>query len=189
MANDLEVKIETLQREIYNKKKELAELRKRVPREEVADYYLNSHDSTVKTLSSLFGDHDELVLIHNMGKGCPYCTLWADGFNGVIQHLENRASFVVVTPDPPEIQKAFAASRGWKFRMLSAHGSEFTRDMGYQTSDGHNLPGVSTFFKDKDGKLYRIAHTEFGPGDDFCSVWHLFDLLPGDYDWNPKFQY
>jgi predicted dithiol-disulfide oxidoreductase (DUF899 family) len=190
MDNQIEARIEELEKEIYEKKKQLTELRQQAPMQEVDDYLLKAQDGSEVALSSLFGLHNELVLIHNMGKGCAYCTLWADGFNGVVPHLENRAGFVVVSPDDPQIQKQFSESRGWKFRMLSGKGSSFSKDMGFQTSDGHNLPGVSTFHKSNDGKLYRVAHTEFGPGDDFCSIWHLFDLLPGGSDkWQPKFKY
>ena len=32
------------------------------------------------SLMDLFGEKDKLLLIHNMGQGCLYCTLWADGF-------------------------------------------------------------------------------------------------------------
>jgi predicted dithiol-disulfide oxidoreductase (DUF899 family) len=190
MDNKIEGQIESLENEIHEKKKRLAELRKQIPSQEIIDYKLKSSDGSEMLLSSLFGAHDELVLIHNMGKGCAYCTLWADGFNGVVGHLENRAAFVVVSPDDPETQTKFAQSRGWKFRMLSAKGTAFSKDMGFQTADNHNLPGVSTFHKAGDGKLYRVAHTEFGPGDDFCGVWHLFDLLPrGSNQWQPRFSY
>ena len=41
------------------------------------------------TLLDLFGDRDTLLAIHNMGQGCRYCTLWADGFNGLLPHLES----------------------------------------------------------------------------------------------------
>ena len=44
-----------------------------------------------------------------MGRGCSYCTLWADGFNGLRHHFEDRAAFVVVSPDTPEQQKAAGA--------------------------------------------------------------------------------
>ena len=33
---------------------------------------------------------DDLVVIHNMGASCAYCTLWGDGFNGVYEHLANK---------------------------------------------------------------------------------------------------
>ena len=128
-----------------------------------------------------------------MGKSCPYCTLWADGFNGVAGHLEDRAGFVVVSPDAPEDQQAFAKSRGWTFRMLSAKESSFTDDMGYMAEyEGKPWPqpGYSTFRKNEDGQVQRVAHAPFGPGDPYCGVWHLFELLDGGTgEWQPKFEY
>ena len=90
-----------------------------------------------------------------MGRACTYCTLWADGFNGVHRHLENRAGFVVVSPDPLDVQREFAESRGWKFRMASGQGSTFIEDMGFKSEKGWT-PGVSTFYRDK-GKITRVA--------------------------------
>jgi predicted dithiol-disulfide oxidoreductase (DUF899 family) len=57
--------------------------------------------------------------------------MWADGFTGTVPQLQDRAAFVVVSPDSPEIQQAFAQSRGWNFRMLSGQGSTFIKDMEY----------------------------------------------------------
>lgn len=68
-------------------------------------------------LSDLFGRHEDLMVVHNMGSSCPGCTLWADGYNGVHHHVVTRAAFVVSSPDPPDVQEAFAASRGWRFLM------------------------------------------------------------------------
>ncbi|HEV2097343.1 MAG TPA: DUF899 family protein, partial [Stellaceae bacterium] len=86
--------------------------------EEVPDYVFSNCDGAVP-ISELFGDKADLIVIHNMGTTCPNCTLWADGFNGVYDHLANRAAFVVSSPDMPEVQKRFAASRGWRFPMVS----------------------------------------------------------------------
>jgi predicted dithiol-disulfide oxidoreductase (DUF899 family) len=65
----------------------------------VADYKLNSTRSPV-ALSSLFGAHNDPIVVHNMGQSCRYCTMWADGFNGIYPHLANRAGFAPVSPDP-----------------------------------------------------------------------------------------
>jgi hypothetical protein len=36
----------------------------------------------------------------------------------------------------------------------------------------------------------RVSDTGFSPGDDFCALWHLFDLLPGGAgDWQAKYRY
>ena len=186
----IESAIEKLENEIEEKKKELTRLRHSLPMEEVQDYTLLGPGGAQVRLSELFGNHEEMVLIHNMGKGCAYCTLWADGFNGVLGHLENRAAFAVVSPDDPEAQRKFAESRGWRFRILSGRESTFTKDMGFATSDNKYMPGVSTFLKDKDGRLFKVASAGFGPGDDYCAIWHLFDLLHGGSEtWAPKFKY
>jgi hypothetical protein len=36
----------------------------------------------------------------------------------------------------------------------------------------------------------RVADEPFSPGDDFCIVWPIFDLLPGGAgNWDPKYKY
>jgi hypothetical protein len=51
-------------------------------------------------------------------------------------------------------------------------------------------PGVSTFSKDKNGRIYQVNKSFFGPGDNFCAAWDLFDLLPkGLNGWGAKFNY
>ncbi|MGO4571001.1 DUF899 family protein [Microvirga sp. 2TAF3] len=155
--------------------------------EEVEDYEFATARGRAR-MSSLFGDKDTLLVIHNMGTGCASCTMWADGFNGVYEHLRDRAAFVVSSPDAPERQQSFAAGRGWKFPMISNQGTTFAEDMGYRPN-GRAMPGVSVFRR-KGGKILRVADTGFAHGDDFCSVWHLFDLIPeGKAGWLPKFSY
>ena len=155
--------------------------------EQVEDYRFATIDGEVR-LSELFGGREYLFVIHNMGKACPSCTMWADGFNGVLSHLENRAAFVVTSPDDPETQRAFAATRGWRFRLVSHRGTSFAADMGYRGENGW-LPGVSVFHLAGD-RIYRVSDAPFDQGDDFCTVWHLFDLLPqGAAGWRPQFSY
>ncbi len=174
---------------------QIAELRKKmheaqaaIEPEEVEDYAFKRAGGGTVHLSELFGDKDTLIVVHNMGAGCAYCTLWADGFNGVYDHLRSRAAFVLSSPDAPEQQQKFAASRGWKFPMVSYEGTTFGEDMGYR-ANGRATPGVSVFRR-KGQKIVRVSDTSFSPGDDFCAVWHLFDLIPeGAAGWQPKFKY
>lgn len=156
----------------------------------VSDYTLKDRDGKDVTLSSLFGEKNDLIIIHNMGKGCRYCTLWADGFSGTHMHFENRAGFALVSPDEPAVMREFADSRGWQFRTLSNHGGTFTKDMGFETPEGGATPGFSTFHRDKDGTIRRVGCAEFGPGDDYCPIWHMFDLLEdGPNGWEPQYKY
>jgi predicted dithiol-disulfide oxidoreductase (DUF899 family) len=187
-------KIGKLEDKIVRLRAKLTELRQKDAKSVVPDYELKNWEGGVTTLSALLKDKKDLIVIHNMGRQCPYCTLWADGFNGQLAHLEDRAAFVVVSPDPVSVQKEFARSRGWKFKMLSGEDSAFIEDMGFwvkksKKNEGGPLPGVTTF-RLKGKSIERVSRAGFGPGDDFCSVWHLFDLLKGGAgEWTAKFKY
>ncbi|HEY3798989.1 MAG TPA: DUF899 family protein [Caulobacteraceae bacterium] len=176
---------------------EIRELQKKVEPQPVEDYVFEGWSGPVR-LSELFGDKRDLFVIHNMGTTCRYCTMWADGFNGVYDHLADRAAFALASPNTTDVQKQFARSRGWRFPMVSHAGSNFTRDMGYRLEKGDEdgedrsrwVPGVSVFQKRADGSIVRVSDTDLGPHDDFCSVWHFLDMLPeGDAGWEPKFRY
>ncbi len=77
--------------------------------------------------------------------------------------------------------------------MASDTDKGFTKAMGFTTEhEGrvYMLPGFSTFKRRPDGTVFRIAHDMFGPGDPYCSVWHLFTLLEdGGGAWQPQFGY
>ncbi|MDH3689861.1 MAG: DUF899 domain-containing protein [Gammaproteobacteria bacterium] len=165
----------------------MREVQESIEPQEIKDYEFSTLGGRVR-LSELFGDKEYLFVIHNMGASCPYCTLWADGFNGITDHLQNRAAFVVSSPDVPDKQQKFKESRGWRFPMVSHRGSTFASDMGYKSKDGWE-PGVSVFRK-PGAKILRVSDTSFGPGDDFCSVWHFFNLIPeGSAGWQPQYKY
>jgi predicted dithiol-disulfide oxidoreductase (DUF899 family) len=174
--------------QIATLRREMRDLQAKTEPEPVVDYGFATPGGSVR-LSELFGAKDELFVIHNMGASCAYCTLWADGFNGIWPHLADRAAFVLSTPDAPEAQRRFATGRGWHFPIVSHQDTSFAADMGYRSETGGWLPGVSVFRRDGE-RIVRVADTGFQPGDDFCALWHFFDLLPaGGGGWAPKFGY
>jgi predicted dithiol-disulfide oxidoreductase (DUF899 family) len=179
---DVNGKLTDYRRQIAAIREKMRETLAAVEPQEVKDYELASAEGPVR-LSQLFDGHDDLILIHNMGVSCSYCTLWADGYNGLHPHVVTRAGFAVSSPDRPTVQRKFAESRGWKFPMVSHAGTSFAADMGYVSAKGGWMPGVSVFRRDG-GTLLRVSDTGFSPGDDFCTLWHFFDLLPGGVgDW------
>lgn len=190
--SDADKEIDALQNEVDLAKQRLTEARKRRPKEPVQDYVFKGLDGEVR-LSELFGDKSDLIVVHNMGTGCRHCTMWADGFVGLVPHLQDRAAFVVCSPDKPDVQKRFAAKRNWNFRMVSGHDNTFIQDMGFWREDGPYpgpWPGVSTFHRETDGSMVRIAKTHFSPNDDFCAIWPLFDMLEdGSNGWEPQYNY
>ena len=178
--------IEELEKEILEKKQLLKKLKKAAPYIPVKNYEFLKSDGHSTSLLELFGDRNELIVVQNMGKSCSYCTMWADGFSGVYDYLVSKAPFVLATPDSPEVQQSFAKERNWPFPMVSTINNRFKKDMGFEKDD-YQYPGVSTFKKEDDGSIYLVANDVFGPGDDYSSPWHFFDLLDsGVKGFNPN---
>jgi predicted dithiol-disulfide oxidoreductase (DUF899 family) len=190
MKTETDRQIDELEYQLQDLKRKVAELRRQRPREEVKNYRLLDSEGQGASLSSLFGEQSTLILIHNMGRNCSFCTMWADGFTGLLPHLNSRAAFVLTSPDRPEAQKDFVQSHGWNFPVYSTAGTSFTADMGFDDEKEGLMPGISVFTKEPNGKIYRVSRAEIGPGDNFCAVWHFFDLLPEGIDgWEPQHSY
>ena len=188
-TTDIEREIATLEQEATALRQRIDALHRRQPPLVLPKFTLHTMSGDT-SLSSLFDGRDELIVIHNMGPKCSYCTLWADGFNGMVPHFESRAAFVVVNNETPEDQQDFAESRGWIFTMASAKGTNFNETLGFRTADGKMVPGVSVLKRREDGSVVRVTRDVFGPGDRFCGIWHLFGLLPGGAKgWSPKLRY
>ncbi len=182
--------LESAEKKFNAAREKVTALRRKLDNKLVPDYTLKDPDGQPVSLYSLFGVKDDLIIIHNMGKSCPYCTLWADGLIGFKKHLENRAGFALVSHDRPSVLREFAASRGWNYKYLSNDGGPFSKEMGMQNEDGSPQPGISTFHRDANGLVKRVSHAYFGPGDDFCSIWHMFDMLKeGPNGWGPNYSY
>lgn len=179
----IESELKSIEKQIETIRKKKIELNSRLAEMDVKDYTLKDRNGKEVKLSEMFGDKKNLILVHNMGKGCPYCTMWADGFKDTYKEIEKKARFVLVSPDAPDVHKQFAESHGWNYPTYSAAGTDFIFDMGYDfIKDGkHNYwPGVSVFEKSADGTIRRVAKDFFGPGDFYCNIWHFLDLLPGE---------
>ena len=178
---NIEKELQEIEKKIEEMRKKRIELNSILASMDVKEYTLKDRDGKDAKLSEMFGDKNHLILIHNMGKGCSYCTMWADGFKDTYKEIEKKASFVLVSPDKPEVHKEFAEANGWGYKTLSASGKDFIFDMGYDfIKEGkHNYwPGVSVFEKKEDGSIIRVAKDYFGPGDFYCNIWHFLDLLP-----------
>lgn len=189
MSDSINAEIQALEGRLRQDSQRLAELRRSLPPLPVQDYKLQTRDESVK-LSEFFFDKEDLIVIHNMGTGCPNCTMWADGFNGVVNHLMDRAGILLVSPDSAEVLESFADDRGWLFPVASVKGTTFNRDLGFEI-EGQTQPGISTFHRDPiSGGMARVSSEDFDSFDPFCSVWHMLARLKdGVNGWEPKFRY
>jgi predicted dithiol-disulfide oxidoreductase (DUF899 family) len=157
-------------------------------------------------LSDLVGVERPLVLYNLMSgpmpDGCPMCSMWIDGLQGVLPHLQQRMTFAVVCNAPLDQLRAWGRQRGWKrLRLLSSVRTSFVKDMQLG-EPGDTFPGLISFVSDADGTLrhWMSSYAESGlqnPPDQngrmidlYCPTWHLLDLLPrGRQDWFPANDY
>ena len=178
-------RIEAIERQIGELTSELAALRKASEGEAIRNYEFDTGAGKT-TLLDLFADKDRLLVIHNMGQGCRYCTLWADGFNGLLPHLESALSVVLVSKDPPDVQRTFANSRGWRFRLASHGGGDYIREQGVY-GEAENYPGAVVYER-TNGEILRKNACSFGPGDLYCALWPLLGLA-GLEEFTPQYSY
>lgn len=143
-------------------------------------------------LSQLFERPDQtVVLLHFMfGKKqtqpCPMCTLWADGYDGIVPHLRQRVSFAVVVAGDVVDFREYACSRGWRnLRVLSSGASSLKRDFGFEEEDGAQQPGASLFRLGADGRprhFYSVSAmitpAQFRGMDALSPFWSFLDLTP-----------
>ena len=184
----------------------LSKVRRELPWEVVAKEYVFEGPGGKETLAGLFDGRSQLVVYHFMfgpdwNAGCPHCSRWADNFNGVIVHLNQRdVTLVAVSRAPYEKLAAYRQRMGWSFKWVSSFGTDFNFD--YHVSftpeevNGkrafHNFTmkdpgvsereGVSVFYKDPQGKVFHTYST-YERGIDMLNVdYHYLDLVPKGRD-------
>jgi predicted dithiol-disulfide oxidoreductase (DUF899 family) len=179
--------ISEIEKQLFELTTKLNELRKSNPGREVRNYKFSTLDGDVALLD-MFGENDRLLVIHNMGQGCRYCTLWADGFNGFLPHLESVMSVVLVSKDAPAMQRTFANSRDWRFRLASHGGGEYIQEQTVMEGES-NMPGAVVYEREG-SRITRKNASVFGPGDLYCSIWNLLGMAGlSDADWTPQYNY
>ena len=207
------LRAELLEAEIALKeqRERVAELRRQLPTDTpVDDYAFQRIDLRAGggvspvSLSGLIGDGQRpLVLMHFMYGGaqtsfCPMCTMWADGYDGAVPHMEQRVAFGVVVAGDVEAFAAHGRERGWRnLRLLSSEGTSFKTDFGMENGEGGQMPGASVFVRGADGAPRHFytggAFMDGGHfrGMDLLSpVWHFLDLTrQGRSDWMPALSY
>jgi len=148
---------------------------------------------TTVRLSELFTSPERALVVQHVMYGrrqtspCPMCTMWVDGLNGVVRHIQQNADFVVAAAADPAVLRAHARARGWdNVRLLSCADNTFQYDLAAEDEEGNQDSTVSVFTLDADGSprhFYschpRMAEDIPERGIDLLSpVWHLLDLTP-----------
>jgi predicted dithiol-disulfide oxidoreductase (DUF899 family) len=150
------------------------------------------------TLAGLFGGRRQLALWHFMfapewDKPCKSCSFWADGYNGVVEHLAHRDTALVAASRAPFDKLAETAERmGWTFPWYSCDDA-FAEDFGVSFSPEmiaggaveynyrkapirmSDLPGFSAFLCD--GETVYHSYSTYARGLDMMNVaYQMLDL-------------
>jgi predicted dithiol-disulfide oxidoreductase (DUF899 family) len=179
---------------LRDQRERVAELRRSLPLDTVvpdeAFEELRDGQRVPVKLSELCSADRPLVLLHFMfGKAqtvpCPMCTMWADGYDGVIPHLSQRLDLVVFVAGDPALFESYARERGWKnLRIVSAADSTLKARLGFEGEDGSQHPGATVITRVGDDLVHSYSVCAyFGEegyrGMDLLSpVWNFFDLTP-----------
>ena len=158
------------------------------------------------SLSELFEGRSQLIVYHFMfapdaEAGCKSCSFWADAFDGITAHLQQRdVAFAAISRAPYAKLRAFAQRLGWSFTWVSALRSDFNFDYGVSfdaeklasgdatynyaktTGGPTERPGVSVFCKGADGALFH-AYSCYSRGiDTLNTAYQYLDLVPEGRD-------
>lgn len=179
--------LQKAEKELFELNQKIAKLRRETKPIPVKNYTFKTQSGDT-TLLELFGDKEILFVVHNMGQGCRYCTLWADGFNAFVSHLESQFAFAVVSKDSPDVQRTFANSRNWRFKMASHGGGAYISEQSVTPGENNN-PGLVCYER-KGKEIFRKNVANFGPGDEFCAQWNILSLAGvSTEEWTPQFNY
>jgi predicted dithiol-disulfide oxidoreductase (DUF899 family) len=175
--------------------------RRALPWVKVEKEYVFDTPEGKKTLSDLFGDNSQLIIHHfmwrhDLDQGCASCSLEADHAEGALVHLENHdVSYVRVSRAPLAKLEAYKKRLGWKAKWVSSADSDFNFDYhvsftkeelakgninyNYGMVEGFDeLPGLSVFFKDKDGTVYHTYSSYARGNEEVIGAFIYLDITP-----------
>lgn len=184
----------------------VSQARRELPWVRVAKEYAFDGPNGTESLSDLFDGRSQLLVYHFMfdpswDEGCKSCSFWADNFNGVVVHLQQRdVTMVAVSRAPFEKIEAFRKRMGWSFKWVSSVHTDFNHDYhvsfspeelaagqvlyNYAPSDfgSPEAPGISVFYTEKDGDIFHTYSCYARGLDAINGAYQLLDLVPKGRD-------
>jgi predicted dithiol-disulfide oxidoreductase (DUF899 family) len=194
------------EKEFLRLRDELSSARRDLPWERVDKRYVFEGPSGEETFSDLFAGRRQLIVYHFMfapdwETGCKSCSFWADNFNAIVPHLNQRdVSLAAISRAPLAKLKSFAARMGWTFKWVSAANTDFNYDyhvsfkpddVAHRTATYNyapyeksmtDLPGFSVFYQDEDGAVFHTYSTYARGLDPMNVAYQLLDLVPKGRD-------
>jgi predicted dithiol-disulfide oxidoreductase (DUF899 family) len=201
------------EKEFTRLRDELNLQRRELPWEAVNKKYVFEGPMGKQTLPELFDGRSQLIVYHFMfdpswDAGCPHCSFWADNFEGIITHLNQRDATMIAASRAPYVKLAAYEKRmGWTFKWVSSSNTDFNFDYGVsftpeevagkravynygtQAPGMANREGVSVFFKDPTGRVFHSYSTYSRGIDMLNTAYHFLDLAPKGRDEGDRSQF
>jgi predicted dithiol-disulfide oxidoreductase (DUF899 family) len=198
------------EKEFTRLRDQLSQWRRDLPWERVEKSYVFEGSNGKENLSDLFDGRSQLIVYHFMfapdwDAGCPHCSHWADNFDRVIVHLNQRdVTMIAVSRAPYSKLIVYERRMGWSFKWVSSFESDFnfdyqasfTPDQLAEKNAFYNFveqdpgiserEGVSIFYKDREGDIFHTYST-YARGIDMMNVdYQYLDLVPKGRDENGR---
>jgi predicted dithiol-disulfide oxidoreductase (DUF899 family) len=201
------------EKEFTRLREELSQMRRDLPWEPVTREYVFEGPQGRESLPALFAGRSQLIVYHFMfapdwKAGCPHCSFWADNFNPIITHLNQRdTTMVAISRAPYRKLMEYQRRLGWTFKWLSSEHTSFNFDYHAsftpeelekkQTEYNYVLQdpgisereGVSVFFKDEAGLVFHTYSTYARGIDILNTAYNYLDLVPKGRDENGRGQF
>jgi predicted dithiol-disulfide oxidoreductase (DUF899 family) len=196
----------TREKELTRLRDEVSRHRRELPWVKIDKEYVFDGPDGKEKLADLFDGRSQLIVYHFMlgpgwEEGCKSCSYLADHFDGANWHLPHRGvSFVVVSRAPLSEIEPYQKRMGWRFKWVSSHGSDFNFDYhvsateeeqakgkmyyNYETQElaGEEMPGLSVFYRDKNGDVFHTYSTYARGLDILVGTYNFLDLVPKGRD-------
>ena len=159
-----------------------------------------------ETLPDLFDGRSQLIVYHfmydpNWDVGCPSCSFWADNFNDIIVHLNQRdVTLIAISKAPFNKIAAYKKRMGWDFKWVSSYDTDFNFDYHVsftqeelakkkafynfisQDPRTSEREGISVFYKDLSDKIF-YTYSAYARGIDILNnTYNYLDLVPKGRD-------
>ena len=146
----LKARLELLEeeKELTRRSDEVARLRQELPWVRVDESYRFDTEAGSASLPDLFRGRSQLLIYHFMfgpdyTAGCPSCSSIADGFNGVVAHLENHdVAMMAISRAPLAKLRAYKQRMGWTFPWASSLGGDFNFDFNVSLTQEQQQKGT-----------------------------------------------
>lgn len=151
------------EKELTRRGDEVARRRQELPWVRIDKEYRFETDEGNASLADLFKGRSQLLVYHFMfgpdwKAGCVSCSAIADGFNGIVAHLENHdVAFTAASRAPLAKLQAYKKRMGWTFPWVSSLSGDFNFDFNVSFTEEQQRSGQIEYNYERGGHAMDLT--------------------------------